>query len=74
MTREELKKLESYLRTVFKNDAIEIRPRPQKADSAEVYIADEFIGLMYQDEQDEDDDEVSYSFQMAILDFDLEQE
>lgn len=73
MTREEIKKLETYLRKVFQTSLLEVRARPQKADSAEVYMEDEFIGLMYQDEQDEDDDEVSYSFQMAILDFDLEE-
>ena len=39
-------------------------PRPKKDDSAEVYIGEEFIGVLFVD--DEDDDR-SYNFQMAIL-------
>ena len=72
MTREELVKLEKFLRKTFKTEAIDVRKRPQKDDSAEVYMDDEFIGIMYRDEDDEDDDDQSYSFQMAILSFDLE--
>ncbi len=71
MKREEILKLEKYLRSVFRLDIIEVRQRPQKDDSAEVYIGDEFIGVLYRDEDDEDDDQ-SYSFQMAILGFDLQ--
>jgi hypothetical protein len=33
-------------------------------------MGDEFIGVIYRD--DEDPDDLSYNFQMAILDFDLE--
>ena len=69
MKKEELSKLQKYLCGVFKHDAIEIRARPRKDDSAEVYIADEFIGVIYRDDEDED---LSYNFQMAILEFDLE--
>ena len=49
--------------------SIEVRARPQKADSAEVYIGDEFIGVVYRDDEDGD---LSYNFTMAILDIDLE--
>ncbi len=69
MERKEIIRLESYLRTTFRLDTIEVRQRPQKDDSAEVYIGDEFVGLLFRD--DEDDDDLSYSFTMAILDFDL---
>lgn len=72
MTRDELSKLETFLRKTFKQDLIEVRKRPQKDDSAEVYMGEEFIGVMYRDEDDDDDDDQSYSFQMAILGFDLE--
>lgn len=68
MTRDELSQLETYLRKTFKTETIEIRARPKKKDSAEVYIDDEFIGVIYRDDED---GEVSYQFQMAILDFDL---
>lgn len=67
---EDILKVEKYLRTMFKLDLIEVRQRPQKDDSAEVYIGDEFIGVIYADD-DDDDDEQSFSFQMSILGFDL---
>ncbi len=68
MERKEILRLESYLRTMFRLDIIEVRQRPQKDDSAEVYIGDEFVGTLYRDDEDDD---LSYSFTMAILDFDL---
>jgi hypothetical protein len=63
-------RLERYLRRMFRLDTIEVRRRPQKDDSAEVYVGDEFVGIMFEDDDDEDD-EKSFSFQMSILDFDL---
>ena len=68
MTQEELTQLEAYLRKTFQMQTIEVRARPKKKDSAEVYIGDEFIGVLYRDDED---GEVSYQFQMAILEFDL---
>ena len=65
----EIRKLENYMRRLFGNPRIRVVPRPKKEDSAEVYIGDEFIGVMFLD--DEDDDK-SYNFQMAILETDLE--
>jgi hypothetical protein len=65
----EVRKLEGYMRRLFGNARIRVVPRPKKDDSAEVYIGDEFIGVMFVD--DEDDDK-SYNFQMAILETDLE--
>lgn len=68
MTREETAKLEKYLRGLFKLDDIKAHARVQKDDSIEVNIGDEFIGVIY---KDEDEGELSYHFQMTILDFDL---
>jgi hypothetical protein len=68
MNRDELTKIEAYIRKTFQNEAIEVRARPKKKDSAEVYIADEFVGVIYRDDED---GEVSYQFQMAILELDL---
>ncbi|HEX2653945.1 MAG TPA: DUF3126 family protein [Xanthobacteraceae bacterium] len=65
----EISKLDTYLKRLFSNPRIRVVPRPKKADSAEVYIGDEFIGVLFVD--DEDDDR-SYNFQMAILETDLE--
>ena len=66
---DEIKKLTRFLRTKFQLANIEVRKRPQKTDSAEVYIGDEFIGVIFRDDED---GELSYNFSMAILDFDLE--
>ena len=71
MKPDELKKLEAYLRKTFRVNELEVKPRPKKADSAEVYLGEEFIGVLYRDDEDGEDD-VSYNFQMAILDIDLE--
>jgi len=69
MNREEIVSLETYLRKLFQLQTIEVRQRPNKDDSAEVYIGDEFIGVMF---RDDDDGDLSYQFQMAILDIDLQ--
>jgi hypothetical protein len=65
----ELQKVERYLRQTFSNAAIKVQARPKKTDSAEVYIGDEFIGIVFLDDEDGDR---SYSFTMSILDTDLE--
>jgi uncharacterized protein DUF3126 len=65
---QEIKKLEGYLRKLFDNPRLRVVPRPKKTDSAEVYMGEEFIGVLFVD--DEDDDR-SYNFQMAILETDL---
>jgi hypothetical protein len=65
---QEVRKLDMYLKRLFGNPKIRVQPRPKKDDSAEVYIADEFIGVLFVDDED---DERSYNFQMAILGSDL---
>ena len=69
MKPEELKKLDSYFKKLFQNQAISVRARPRLTDSAEVYIGDEFIGVL---SVDDDEGDLSYNFNMAILEFDLE--
>ena len=68
MTRQEIAKLEKYLRGLFRLDTLNLKARAQKDDSVEVYVGDEFIGLCF---KDEDEGELSYHFQMTILDIDL---
>ena len=67
----EVRKLDAYLKRLFGNPKIRVVPRPKKDDSAEVYIGEEFIGVLFVD--DEDDDR-SYQFQTAILETDIEEE
>jgi hypothetical protein len=66
---QEIRKLEAYIRRLFGNAKLRVVPRPKKDDSAEVYIGDEFIGVLFVDDED---DERSYNFQLAILATDLE--
>lgn len=67
MKPEEIRKLSAYFKRVFQNPRIDVKARPRKEDSAEVYVGEEFIGLVYKDEEEGD-----YNFQMAILDVDLD--
>lgn len=69
MNPAEIRKLESFFQKKFNLPTIEVRQRPKKDDSAELFIADEFIGVIYRDDED---GEVSYNFSMAILDIDLD--
>jgi hypothetical protein len=66
---QEIRKVEAYLRGLFGNAKLRVQPRPRKDDSAEVYIGEEFIGVLFVDDEDE---ERCYNFQMAILAGDLE--
>ena len=68
MQRKESEMLQDYLRDKFKSDVIRVVERPKKDDSMEVYVGDEFMGVIF---RDEDEGEISYSFNMAILDIDL---
>ena len=68
MTRDEIVKLENYLKKVFRLSELQVRQRPRKEDSAEVYVGEEFIGVLF---RDDDEGETAYQFQMAILDYDL---
>lgn len=70
MKEAEITKIEKYLRQKFDLASLQVRARPRKDDSAEVYIGEEFIGLLY---RDDDEGDLSYNFSMAILEFDLEE-
>jgi hypothetical protein len=70
MKPEEIKALQTYLRKKFDLDAIEVRKRHKKQDSVEVFVKEEFIGVIYKDDED---NEVTYQFQMAILEDDLKE-
>ena len=67
MKPDEIKKLEAYFKRTF-NDKNVVKARPRKDDSAEVYLGEEFLGVVYIDDEDGDR---SYNFSMAILDMDL---
>ena len=68
MTDEEQARVQKYLRDKFGNTDITLRERPQADGSVEVYLGEEFIGIIYKDDEDGD---VSFDFNMSILEFDL---
>jgi len=67
---QEIVRVQTYLRKVFGTKTLSVRARPKKDDSAEVYVGDEFIGILFREEEE---GELSYQFQMAILEIDLEE-
>lgn len=60
--------LQDYLRRLFENDKLRIMPRPKKNDSVELNSGDDYVGVISQD----DPKAQSFTLQVAILDFDLE--
>ncbi|WND04143.1 DUF3126 family protein [Temperatibacter marinus] len=68
MKASEITNLQGYLRSSLSNNLIKVMKRPNASDSVEVMIGDEFVGVIY---RDDDEDEVSYQFHMTILEEDL---
>lgn len=69
MEKADIQRVETYMRRTFNNSALRVVARPKKKDSAEVYLGEEFIGVIFEDKEDGD---LSYNFQMAILGEDLD--
>ncbi len=61
--------LNAFLRRRFGNDKIRVVVRPKKMDSLEAYIGEEFLGVLFVENEK---GRRSYIFEMPILDFDLE--
>lgn len=68
MNPDEIRKLEAYFKRTFNNQTLSVKARPRKEDSCELYVGDEFLGIIFKDEEE---GELSYNFSMAILDIDL---
>tara|TARA_B100000886_G_scaffold23412_1_gene14866 strand:- start:39 stop:254 length:216 start_codon:yes stop_codon:yes gene_type:complete len=64
----EIKKISDYFNKQFKSKNFSLKIDKNNNDSAEVYYNDEFLGLIYKDDED---GEVAYQFHMTILDEDL---
>ncbi len=64
----EIARIQQFFRTKFGLGNLSVRGRPNKKDSAEVYFGDEFLGVIFRDEEDGD---LCYQFNMAILEEDL---
>ena len=67
-SKPEVARLQKYLQEKFANTKLALVERKEVKDSVEVTLAGEFLGVIY---KDEDEGEVSYDFNMAILAMDL---
>jgi Protein of unknown function (DUF3126) len=65
----DFKAIESYLKRRLGNDSIRVLLRAKKKDSADVHLGEEFIGVVF---ADDDGGGSSHTFDMTILDIDLE--
>lgn len=68
-TAPDIKKLDAYLKRKFDNERVRVVARQRKTDSAEVYIGDEYIGVVFFDEKDPR----SSFFELPILALDLDE-
>ena len=69
MKKDELAKLQAYLRKTLGAPGLEVRAQPKKDDMAEVFVGEDFIGPLYRIVED---GETEYQFNMAILVEDLQ--
>lgn len=69
MKPDEIRKLDSYFKRTFQNPHLQVKARPRKEDSCELYLGEEFLGIIFKDDEE---GELSYNFSMAILDVDLD--
>jgi hypothetical protein len=61
--------LTTYLRAKFDNEKIRVVTRPKKTDSLEAYIDEEFLGVLFVENEK---GRRSYIFELPILDVDLD--
>lgn len=70
MTAEQIAQIKTYLKKRLGTENLTISPR-KVADSVEVYLDDEILGILYIDEEDKDD--ISYDLNISILQQDLDE-
>ncbi len=68
ITPDEMSQLKSYLERIFKCSGLTVKKRDRVDDSIEVMMNGEHIGIIY---KLEDEGEISFDFNMSILDIDL---
>ena len=60
--------LNEAVRGKFGNPRLRVVARPKKTDSSEIYLDDEYIAVLFRD----DASGRTWTFEMAVLDFDLD--
>lgn len=68
MNRTEIMRVRKYLNDKFNTTRFELKSGNQKDGSMELHFDDEFMGVIY---RDEDEGEISYALNIAILEEDL---
>ena len=69
MDNSEIDKVQKYLRKKFGTEEINLEISEKAKDQVEVKLGSEFVGTLYKDEEE---GEISYAVQMAILQEDLD--
>ena len=69
MERAEVAAVQAYLRRLFDSGRIVLEPPGRRGGSVELRVGAEFVGTVHRDEED---GEVSYAVQIAVLAEDLE--
>jgi hypothetical protein len=62
--------MNEVIRSKLGNQKLRVVPRPKKTDSSEIYLEDEYIAVIFRD----DASGRSWTFEMAVLDIDLDPE
>ena len=70
MDRVTISKIQNYMRSSLGSKNIKVEGRENKIDSADVTLNGEFIGVIFEDNEDGD---TCYHFNMTILDIDLKE-
>ena len=68
MTDQELEKIRNYLNKIFNSHDFIVKKRKSIDDSCEAYHKEEFLGLIYKENEEDEED---YQFHMTILKEDL---
>jgi hypothetical protein len=68
MTKTEIMRLRKFLNDRFNSTKFELKNPSNTDDGIEVYLEGEFIGTIY---RDDDEGEISFDFNMSILEMDL---
>ena len=68
MTDQELEKIRNYLNNIFNTHDFTVKKRKSIEDSCEVYHKEEFLGLIYKENEEGEED---FQFHMTILKEDL---
>ena len=68
MDQKDIDRIQAHLKRTFGNPHFQLKARERQKDSCEVELKGEFIGVVYEDE----DEDGSFLFEMAILPKDLE--